>query len=71
MLKRNTTLRVLNLESNRITRKGIKAIMKCLSENPDTVLKELRMVNQVRLRDGCVVKGGSEVEWSAFISSLF
>ncbi len=47
VLKMNSTLRVLNLESNRITRKGIKAIMRCLSENPDTLLRELRMANQV------------------------
>ena len=31
VLKTNTSLVVLNLESNRITRKGIKAIMKALS----------------------------------------
>lgn len=46
VLKVNCTLRVLNLESNRITRKGIKAIMRALADNPNTVLRELRMVNQ-------------------------
>lgn len=46
VLKMNTTLRVLSVESNRITRKGIKAVMRGLAENPDTVLKELRMANQ-------------------------
>ena len=54
VLKMNCTLRVLNLESNRITRKGIKALMRSLSENPDTMLRELRMANQVC---GCVRVG--------------
>ncbi|XP_064396547.1 tropomodulin-2-like [Halichondria panicea] len=46
VLKVNSTLMILNLESNRITRKGIKAIFKALSENTETGLKELRLTNQ-------------------------
>lgn len=46
VLRTNTTLTVVNLESNRITRKGIAAIMKALAENKQTAVSELRLANQ-------------------------
>lgn len=48
MLKVNTTLKSLNVESNFITGTGILALIESLQHN--TTLQELKIDNQVRVR---------------------
>lgn len=45
-LKVNTTLKVLNLETNYISITGIKSLLEALNSNADSSLEELKIENQ-------------------------
>lgn len=62
MLKVNSTLKSLNVESNFISGAGILALVESLQGN--TALEELRIDNQVKRRwSGALVRGRCPVCW--------
>lgn len=62
MLKVNSTLKSLNVESNFISGAGILALVESLQGN--TALEELRIDNQVKCRwSGALVRGRCPVCW--------